>query len=77
VRAQLYRAFDGEMKQGYTLLIEGNLDASQTHFERAHILGQRYVLTHAQSHWCYGARPMAPAVAINLAQKLEPRAPLG
>ncbi|NNU17064.1 DUF3703 domain-containing protein [Parvularcula sp. ZS-1/3] len=44
-------AFRREMAAGRAAFGSGDLDRSFHHFERAHILGQRWLLTHLSSHW--------------------------
>lgn len=44
-------AFDNEIVMAKELLASDQLDASFAHLERAHIIGQTFVLPHATSHW--------------------------
>lgn len=44
-------AFRADMAAGRQAWRAGDLVAAYHHFERAHILGQRYVWPHAWSHW--------------------------
>lgn len=44
-------AFRAEMAAGREAWRRGEVDAAYHHFERAHILGQRYVWPHTRSHW--------------------------
>jgi len=43
--------FRREMTIGRTSFHQRDFDAAFHHFERAHILGQRWLLTHLSSHW--------------------------
>src|SRR5690606_3070231 len=47
----LKKEFQKEMTQGHAHYAAGDLGASFRSYERAHILGQRYVWTHTVSHW--------------------------
>ncbi len=51
MHAPLKQAFRAEMRIAAKYYREGNLDESFHHLERAHILGQRYILPHTESHW--------------------------
>ena len=44
-------AFDSEIALAKELIAKGELEASFRHLERAHIIGQAFVLPHAKSHW--------------------------
>ena len=44
-------AFDHEIALAKELIAKGELDASFSHLERAHVIGQAFVLPHATSHW--------------------------
>lgn len=44
-------AFDNEIALAKELIAEGELEASVPHLERAHIIGQAFVVPHATSHW--------------------------
>jgi hypothetical protein len=44
-------AFDHEIALAKELIARGELEASFPHLERAHIIGQAFVLPHAISHW--------------------------
>lgn len=48
---KLKQAFRAEMRTAADYYRDGDLDQSFRHLERAHILGQRYVLPHTESHW--------------------------
>ena len=43
-------AYESEMREAEGLRRAGDLDAAFHHLERAHILGQQYVRTHARTH---------------------------
>lgn len=47
----LRAAFDSEMYLANDLISIGELDAGFLHIERAHVLGQAFVGSHASSHW--------------------------
>ena len=44
-------AFDNEIALAKELIAKGELEASFPHLERAHIIGQTFVVPHARSHW--------------------------
>jgi uncharacterized protein DUF3703 len=44
-------AFDNEIALAKELIAKGELEASFPHLERAHIIGQTFVVPHATSHW--------------------------
>ncbi|MEX2126199.1 MAG: DUF3703 domain-containing protein [Woeseia sp.] len=44
-------AFDNEIALAKVLIAKGELEASFSHLERAHIIGQAFVVPHATSHW--------------------------
>jgi hypothetical protein len=44
-------AFDNEIAQAKELIAKGELEASFSHLERAHVIGQAFVMPHATSHW--------------------------
>ena len=44
-------AFDNEIAQAKKLIARGELEASFPHLQRAHIIGQAFVVPHATSHW--------------------------
>ena len=50
MHSRLQAAFDAEMRSGQLALAAGNLESAIANFERAHILGQWYVRTHAVAH---------------------------
>jgi hypothetical protein len=47
----LRRAFESEMEQARARLGDGRYAESLLHLERAHILGQRWVVPHVRTHW--------------------------
>lgn len=46
-----YAAFEYEIALAKDLIAKGELDASFSHLERAHIIGQAFVVPHVTSHW--------------------------
>ena len=44
-------AFDNEIALAKALIRKGELEASFAHLERAHVIGQSFVVPHATSHW--------------------------
>jgi hypothetical protein len=44
-------AFDNEIALAKELIAKGELEASFPHLERAHIIGQAFVVPHATTHW--------------------------
>ena len=44
-------AFDNEVALARELIASGELHASISHLERAHVIGQAFVVPHATSHW--------------------------
>lgn len=44
-------AFDSEIALAKDLIAKGELEASFSHLERAHVIGQAFVVPHAKSHW--------------------------
>ena len=51
MKKELREAFKHELSLGINLYLNGELNQAFYYFERAHILGQRFVLPHTQSHW--------------------------
>ena len=43
--------FHSEIMEAKRLMSSGSLEEAFTHLERAHVLGQRYVVPHVQAHW--------------------------
>lgn len=43
--------FNSEIAEAKCLLKSGSLEEAFAHLERAHVLGQRYVVPHIQTHW--------------------------
>jgi hypothetical protein len=50
VHPQLKEAFDSEMSLARACLHRHELNRAFHHLERAHVLGQAYVLPHVRSH---------------------------
>lgn len=44
-------AFEAEIAQAKRLLVQGLVEAGFKHLERAHVIGQAYVIPHVVSHW--------------------------
>lgn len=44
-------AFDAEVAQAKALIAQNELTMGFRHLERAHVIGQAYVVPHALSHW--------------------------
>lgn len=51
VKATLTQAFEAEMAAARNLYPTGCLEAAFGQLERAHVIGQRYVLPHVRSCW--------------------------
>jgi hypothetical protein len=51
MKPELRQAFEAEMAAAARLYEKGQLDQAFKHLEVAHVLGQRYVIPHAKSHW--------------------------
>jgi hypothetical protein len=47
----LKQAFESEMAAAYRSLQSGRLDQAFRHAEYAHVIGQRHVAPHVQTHW--------------------------
>jgi len=47
----LRTAFDNEIDQARHFIADGKLDKAFAHLERAHIIGQAFVVLHARAHW--------------------------
>ena len=43
--------FNNEIAQAKAFIASGNLAAGFSHLERAHVIGQEYVIPHITSHW--------------------------
>jgi Protein of unknown function (DUF3703) len=43
--------FNSEIAQARSFIASGNLEAGFAHLERAHVIGQEYVMPHITSHW--------------------------
>ncbi len=51
--------FNTELSSYRTELKKGNLEQAWLHLERAHIIGQKYPITHSLVHWkmlCFGIK---------------------
>lgn len=44
-------AFESEIARAKGLIAKGELEAGFTHLERAHIIGQTFVVPHVTAHW--------------------------
>lgn len=44
-------AFDNEIALAKEFIARGELETGFAHIERAHVIGQDFVLPHARSHW--------------------------
>ncbi len=44
-------AFDNEIALAKEFIAQGDLEAGFAHIERAHVIGQVFVMPHARSHW--------------------------
>jgi Protein of unknown function (DUF3703) len=44
-------AFESEIALAKDFIAQGELEKSFAHIERAHVLGQTFVVPHARSHW--------------------------
>lgn len=44
-------AFDNEIALAKEFIAKGRLEAGFAHLERAHVIGQVFVVPHATSHW--------------------------
>ena len=51
MQQQLREAFCSEMSKAIHLYNNNELDSAFYHLERAHILGQSYIIPHTKSHW--------------------------
>jgi hypothetical protein len=51
MKLELKDTFNAEMAAAYRAFHAGRLDESFRRLETAHVLGQRYVVPHAQVHW--------------------------
>jgi hypothetical protein len=47
----LYPFYKAELEKAKQLLFDGKLQECWLHYERAHIIGQRYPLQHSYVHW--------------------------
>ena len=44
-------AFDNEIVLAKEFIVRGELETGFAHIERAHVIGQAFVVPHARSHW--------------------------
>lgn len=51
MQAELRRAFTEEMRLADVAEAENDAERAFRHLKRAHILGQRYLITHLTTHW--------------------------
>lgn len=51
MKPTLRHAFEQELEAGIVLYHQNRERDAMTHFENAHVLGQRYVVPHVRSHW--------------------------
>jgi hypothetical protein len=51
MKPELKNAFDTEMAMAYRCYRKSRLHQAFKHLETAHVLGQRYVVPHVQTHW--------------------------
>jgi len=66
-------AFDTEIHAARELMREKRYDRAFHHLERAHILGQRFVVPHVVSHWLMlrvGIAQRAPVAAFGQAVRI-------
>jgi hypothetical protein len=58
-------AFDNEIARAEEFIARGELETGFAHIERAHVIGQAFVVPHARAHWlmlkveCRRRRPVA------------------
>lgn len=53
MRYEIRVAFNNELEAGYRCMREKDFSAAYRHFERAHIIGQRWIVPHTRSHWAF------------------------
>lgn len=51
MHAALEKRFNSEVAEAQRLLKRGSLNEAFAHLERAHVLGQRYIVPHVRTHW--------------------------
>lgn len=51
MKQEIRQAFSREMAMARSLVLQGDLDKACAHLERAHVIGQRHIVPHVQSHW--------------------------
>lgn len=44
-------AFDNEITLAKAFIVRGELESAFAHLERAHVIGQAFVVPHVRSHW--------------------------
>lgn len=44
-------AFERELSAAQSFINDGDLETGFRHLERAHVIGQKYVVPHVRSHW--------------------------
>ncbi len=44
-------AFEREMSAAQACISSGDIETGFSHLERAHVIGQKYLLPHIRSHW--------------------------
>lgn len=50
---ELNQAFEAEIRKALTLYRSMNMDAAYSRLEKAHVLGQRYLVPHVRCHWLF------------------------
>ena len=66
-------AFDDEIARAREFIARGELQAGFAHIERAHVIGQAFVVPHARSHWLMlkvELRRRRPAAALGQAVRI-------
>jgi hypothetical protein len=51
MKTDVKAAYHDEMRKAAAAQLDGALDQAFAHLERAHILGQRYLVPHLATHW--------------------------
>jgi len=73
MHALLRKAFEEEMAIAASLCRSGKLDDAFLHLERAHVLGQGFVLPHVRAHWAMlkiGLMRRSPAEVVGQAIRI-------
>lgn len=73
MKKALKLAFESEMTAARERYRQGELSQAFRHLERAHVLGQHYVLPHVRSHWAMlkiGLKRRSPAEAWGQAVRI-------